>query len=46
MEIRKKHTEMRGSSIGRFMLNSTAKDGGSQIKDSMMLIGLVYGFLL
>jgi len=26
------------------MLNSTAKDGGSQIGDSVMLIVLVYGF--
>lgn len=41
MEIWKKHKEIRDSSIGRFMLNSTAKDGGSQMKESLMLIGLV-----
>lgn len=44
METWTKHIEVRDSSIRRFMLNSTAKDGGSQIKDSVMLIGLVNVF--
>lgn len=44
MGVWRKHIEISDSYIGRFVLKSTMKDEGSQIKDSVMPIGLVCGF--